>query len=151
MKRRIILVIIIIILIIIGGITYLFVANNHKQVSNSPFNVTGKSSVKVDNFIAVQKNSSYGNYLSEPDGQTLYVYTKDTFDKSNCSGECLKLWPPYLETSQKTSNLPVNFGIIKSASGLQYTYKGQPLYTYINDKANQINGQNVSGFKIARP
>lgn len=150
MKRRIILIIIIIILIILGGLTYLYV-NDHKHRSNSPFNVTGQSNIKVDNFIAVQKNSSYGNYLSEPDGQTLYIYSKDTFNKSNCSGECLKLWPPYLETNQSNSNLPINFGVIKSASGLQYTYKGQPLYTYINDKTDQINGQNVGGFELAKP
>lgn len=150
MKRRIILIIIIIILIILGVLTYLYV-NDHKHLSNSPFNVTNQSNIKVDNFIAVQKNSSYGSFLSEPDGQTLYVYSKDTFNRSNCSGECLKLWPPYLETNQSTSNLPINFGVIKSTSGLQYTYKGQPLYTYVNDKTNQINGQNVGGFELAKP
>ena len=150
MKRRVILIIIIIILIVLGGLTY-FYLNNHKKVSNSPFNITNKSTPKIDNFIAVQKNSNYGNYLSEPNGQTLYVYSKDNFNKSNCTGECLKLWPPYLETNQKFSNLPVNFGVIKSSGGLQFTYKGQPLYTYVNDKVNQINGQNVGGFELAKP
>lgn len=150
MKRKIIYLIVIILLIVLSIGTYLFL-NNHKTTSSSPFNVSNGPSVKIDNFIAIQKNSSYGSYLSEPDGQTLYIYTQDTFNKSNCNGECLKLWPAYLENNNKTSGLPINFGLIKSENGFQYTYKGKPLYTYLNDKVNQINGQNVGGFELARP
>ncbi|HEX5369192.1 MAG TPA: hypothetical protein VFY10_07230, partial [Dehalococcoidia bacterium] len=39
-------------------------------------------------------NGPLGNYLTGPDGKTLYVFLKDAPNTSNCTGACLQTWPP---------------------------------------------------------
>ena len=150
MRKKLILVIVVLV-IILGALGYLLYHKKQPNINTNPLNISGKPSTPINNYVAVQKNSKYGPYLAEPNGQALYTYQLDSFDQSNCTGECLKLWPPYLESPNAPKSLPINFGVIKSSSGLQYTYKGRPLYTYIDDKVDQTNGQNVTGFILAKP
>lgn len=44
-------------------------------------------------------SSSYGNHLVDSRGYSLYIYTLDNANVSNCSGDCiyyLSKWPPLL-------------------------------------------------------
>ena len=41
------------------------------------------------------KATSFGDVLADGAGRTLYVFTKDTDDTSNCTGACLQVWPRY--------------------------------------------------------
>lgn len=98
--------------------------------------------------VAVAQNKSWGPTLSLKNGDTLYRLSKDSKDKSTCTGACLSVWTPVvLATGQK---VPVGDGVshlgsfTRSNGQRQITYEGLPLYTFVGDtKAGDVNG-NVS-------
>ena len=108
---------------------------------------------------AVAQNSVYKmmsdsngvSYLTDENGMTLYIYSKDTAGVSNCSGTCIANWPEFGPKTEPTS-LPANITVItRSDKSLQYAWKGMPLYFYINDtKAGDVTGDGVGDFTIAR-
>lgn len=78
-----------------------------------------------------------GKYLADFNGITLYSYAKDGPDVSNCIEGCAANWPPFYEDiSAVGEGLEANdFGIItRSDSRRQVTFRGKPLYYFINDK-----------------
>jgi predicted lipoprotein with Yx(FWY)xxD motif len=88
--------------------------------------------------IAVTQNKTWGATLTLKDGHTLYRLTKDSTNKSVCTGKCATIWVPVLlATGQKT---PVGSGVshlgsFTRADGThQVTYEGIPLYTFTGDK-----------------
>lgn len=94
------------------------------------------------------ENEKVGKYLADSKGMALYYFTKDESEKSNCSGECLKNWPPFTaEEFEIPSGFDkADFGTIirKDTKEEQVTYKGYPLYYFVNDKAKgDVNGQGV--------
>ena len=104
-------------------------------------------------YFSTGSSTALGTYLTDPHGRTLYIFTKDTKDKSNCTGACLTIWPPY-GPGIKATNAPVNMpmlpvgvSVIKGNNGMvQFTYNGMPLYYYSKDTApGQTNGQGVLG------
>ncbi len=115
---------------------------------------TTSSTKPVNNAILITKSSSSaGQYLASPSGMTLYTYSSDSKNTSNCTSSCLSLWPAYVDNGP-TTGLPSNVGTIKRADNgqTQYTYKGMPLYFYTGDKAaGQVNGNGVAGFSVAKP
>ncbi|MFD4707758.1 hypothetical protein ACFWM3_23340 [Gottfriedia sp. NPDC058432] len=94
------------------------------------------------------ENVNVGKYLADSKGMALYYFKNDVYEKSNCSGECLKNWPPFTADKFK---LPVGFDkndfgtITREDSGEnQVTYKGYPLYYFVNDKVKgDVNGQGI--------
>lgn len=90
--------------------------------------------------------------LTNAAGMTLYTFDKDAEGVSNCTGECVALWP-ILEAS--ASDMPEgDYAIIDRADGAkQWTYKGKPLYTFVKDAAaGDMVGDGVKDvWKIARP
>ncbi|HWV63851.1 MAG TPA: hypothetical protein VN019_09495 [Oxalicibacterium sp.] len=77
------------------------------------------------------------------DGMTVYTFDKDTADsgKSACYGGCAALWPVVAAGGK----LSAPYGAITRDDGVkQLTYKGKPLYTFVQDKkAGDRNGDNV--------
>lgn len=128
----------------------------HKSTTNntSPGTYGSSSQAPVNNGIVLTKNiDTVGQYLTDTNGKTLYYYSSDTKGISKCLTECLAAWPPYYDIGP-TANLPTNIGVIKrSDTGkYQYTYKGLPLYYYINDtKAGDVNGNGADGFYVVKP
>ena len=95
-------------------------------------------------------NNTLGQILTDGNGMTLYIYTKDTKDNSVCYETCAVNWPPLLvtETPKIANNLvSSNFGVITRTNGdKQVTFKGMPLYYWIKDaKAGDTTGENVGG------
>jgi predicted lipoprotein with Yx(FWY)xxD motif len=91
-------------------------------------------------------STSLGNVLVDGTGHTLYVFTKDTRDKSNCTGNCLAAWPPLFGTPTAGAGVDASkLGSFTGADGkLQATIDGQPLYYYAPDAAvGDVKGQNV--------
>lgn len=93
-----------------------------------------------------------GTTVQDQNGFVLYRFDKDEDDpsKSNCNGDCAKIWPAALTNDGE----PTLKGVDKSLVGTvtrddgtkQLTLKGWPLYRYIGDKKpGQWKGQNVSG------
>ena len=97
------------------------------------------------------RSGKLGTYLVDAKGKSLYLFEKDKTKKSTCSGECAVAWPPLLTSgkpkaagSAKASLL----GTTKRSDGkTQVTYKGHPLYYFVNDKkAGDTKGQGIDGF-----
>jgi predicted lipoprotein with Yx(FWY)xxD motif len=66
------------------------------------------------------------------DGLTLYTWEEDPPGKATCTGECAKLFEPFLVVAN--ANPFGDWSIIDRADGRQqWALKGQPLYTYVRD------------------
>ena len=90
--------------------------------------------------------------LIGPNGNTLYVYAKDSSGMSTCNDQCATNWPPLaVAPSAKAMG---DYTIITRADGTrQWAYKGQPLYYFVRDaKAGDMAGEGVGGnWKTVRP
>jgi predicted lipoprotein with Yx(FWY)xxD motif len=92
-----------------------------------------------------------GSYLVGEDGKTLYMFTVDAPNKSNCNGDCATTWPPFIVSDDDT--LKAGDGVTGTlttfarADGTkQVAINGVPLYYYKVDKAaGDTNGQGVGG------
>ena len=98
--------------------------------------------------IAVATDAKLGKILVDGKGMTLYMYTKDTKDTSNCYGGCAAAWPPLLVTDKPMLGGDVMASLVsttKRTDGtMQVTYAGWPLYYWKNDKAaGDTTGQDV--------
>jgi predicted lipoprotein with Yx(FWY)xxD motif len=97
--------------------------------------------------VMISTHPTLGNYLVDGNGMTLYWYTKDTVGVSACSGNCLKNWPAVTTTNFVITSAvaAADFGTIKRDDGtMQATFRGFPLYYWINDKKRgDTTGQDV--------
>ncbi len=111
---------------------------------------TGGTPAATEATINVANDPKLGQILVDGKGMTLYIFTKDTPDKSNCSANCLKVWPPLLTQGQPTLGSGVDASMIGNttlADGSKIvTYNHMPLYLYTPDtKPGDTNGQGVGG------
>jgi predicted lipoprotein with Yx(FWY)xxD motif len=91
--------------------------------------------------------SSLGSILVDGKGMTLYMFTKDSANTSNCTGQCLVAWPPLLGKPTAGSGVDDSkLGSITRDDGtVQATYNSWPLYYWKDDaKAGDVLGQNVN-------
>lgn len=108
------------------------------------------------NSVKLSENGTFGNVMTDADGKSLYFFSLDTKDTSECLDGCLSAWPVfYQETITVDSGLNVSdFATIDRTDGSkQTTYKGWPLYYYANDAAaGDTNGDKVNDvWYIAKP
>jgi predicted lipoprotein with Yx(FWY)xxD motif len=92
--------------------------------------------------------TSLGPVLVDGAGRTLYVFTKDEKNKSNCTAACLNAWPPLYGTPTAGSGVAAaKLGSFTTADGkTQATIDGMPLYYFATDSAaGDVKGQNVGG------
>ena len=83
-------------------------------------------------------------------GHTLYTFSIDTSDTSNCaaSNGCTAVWPPYTAPAGTTAPAGSQFAVFMRSDGtLQWAVNGQPLYEYSGDTASgTTNGNGIVGF-----
>ncbi len=118
------------------------------SASTNTAGATGSGPATID----VAKNPQLGQILTDSNGNTVYLFAKDTNGKSECSGACAGVWPPVT-----TSGSPkAGTGVVASKLGTttrsdgstQVTYAGHPLYTYTSDTSpgdTTGNGINLYG------
>jgi predicted lipoprotein with Yx(FWY)xxD motif len=84
--------------------------------------------------------------LTDAKGLTLYWFAPDTPGKSACYGDCASYWPPVIGDPSAGPGVTGTLGTItRNGGGLQATYDGHPLYTYVGDSASgQDNGNNLN-------
>jgi predicted lipoprotein with Yx(FWY)xxD motif len=83
--------------------------------------------------------------LTNAAGLTLYWFAPDASTGSKCFGSCATYWPPVPGSAAAGPGVTGKLGTIKRpGGGLQATYNGHPLYTYIGDSApGQANGNDL--------
>ncbi|MFT4226302.1 hypothetical protein [Micropruina sp.] len=92
-------------------------------------------------------DSSLGTILVDGKGMTLYLFTKDTPNTSNCTGQCLAAWPPLLgkPTAGKGVDAAKLGSFTRADGSTQASYNGWPLYYWEQDsKPGDVTGQDVN-------
>ena len=95
-------------------------------------------------------SSDYGRVLADKKDEAFYLFDKEKGKKSLCYGACARAWPlvitkgkPKARGAAKASLL----GTTRRKNGkLQVTYKGHPLYYYVDDSPGVILCQDVAEF-----
>jgi predicted lipoprotein with Yx(FWY)xxD motif len=106
----------------------------------------------------LQAEGDLAPYLVGPTGMTLYFFTNDEPDVSNCIDSCAQNWPPLtvpdgLEPTT-VEGAAGELGVIERADGLgrQVTYDGMPLYYWAADaKPGDTTGHGVAGVWFVVP
>jgi predicted lipoprotein with Yx(FWY)xxD motif len=98
--------------------------------------------------VMLGKDDKLGSFLVDDKGMSLYLYTKDTPNISNCYDKCATAWPPLLTAGNPVASDGVDaskFGTTTRKDGsMQVTYNGWPLYYYVKDtKPGDVVGQDV--------
>jgi predicted lipoprotein with Yx(FWY)xxD motif len=103
--------------------------------------------------IAVRREAPYGEFLTDQQGRTLYLFTPDEeAEASTCYDACAAAWPPVLTQMQPEAAHPNvkggELGTVRRADGtMQVTYNGWPLYYYAHDaQPGAVTGQDVHSF-----
>jgi predicted lipoprotein with Yx(FWY)xxD motif len=100
------------------------------------------------------KDPTLGNILVDQNGMTLYLFTNDTPDTSNCDAACQALWPPLISQGTPKAGPGVDaalIGVATQADGQKIvTYDHQPLYYKATDKeAGDKTGEGVKNIWFA--
>ena len=99
--------------------------------------VNVSSGTAAESGIKVMQKEKLGKFLAAGNGMTLYSYSHDEENVSNCIEGCALNWPPYYtDLSSPVEDLVADdfATITRSDGGKQTTFKGMPLYRFINDK-----------------
>jgi predicted lipoprotein with Yx(FWY)xxD motif len=97
------------------------------------------------------EKTKIGKVVANSKLHTLYMFRADKGTKSACYGKCATFWPPLLTTGKPKAGPGIKASLIgttKRKDGkLQVTYKGHPLYTFLEDKAPaQTKGEGSKAF-----
>ena len=89
--------------------------------------------------------------LVDREGRTLYLFGRDTGTMSACTGACAVNWPPVRVRGTPlvgSGAQPSDVGRTARPDGIsQLTYKGHPLYAFVNDKKpGDTNGEGINAF-----
>lgn len=100
-------------------------------------------------------SAKFGAVLTDARGMTVYTYTKDKPNQSNCTGDCLSDWPPVVASGQLrlAPGIPGTIGSITRPGNKvkQVTYNQKPLYYFTDDKKpGDVTGNGEDGFAVVR-
>ena len=103
--------------------------------------------------VTVEDSEQYGEYLTDADGQALYLFTADKqgAGESSCYDDCAAAWPPLLTEGEPEAGEQADPALLdtfeRQDGATQVTYNGWPLYYYVQDQgAGEATGQDVHGF-----
>jgi predicted lipoprotein with Yx(FWY)xxD motif len=95
-------------------------------------------------------DSQYGTILFDGDDQAIYLFGKETSDRSECYGACAEAWPPVLTEGEPRASGSVEAGLLgttkRDDGAAQVTYDGHPLYYYVDDGPGEVLCHNVEEF-----
>jgi predicted lipoprotein with Yx(FWY)xxD motif len=119
-----------------------------KPASNPKPKAKPKGQVAV---VKVMNTPGLGKVIVDSKGMTLYDFHKDKGTTSACYGGCASAWPPLLTSGEPKAMGGAQqslLGTTKRKDGtLQVTYKGHPVYGFVEDKKpGETNGNDVSAF-----
>ena len=88
---------------------------------------------------------SGGWVLANDRGLTLYTFTQDSPNQSNCTSTCAVKWPPVIASGDAVAI--ENFSLVSRGDGKQqWAYQGKPLYWWTGDsKPGDMTGDRMGG------
>ena len=95
-------------------------------------------------------DSQFGTILGDGRGQAVYLFDKEQSSRSECYGDCARAWPPVLTNGRPVAGRGARkrlLGTTRRRNGKrQVTYRGRPLYFYVDDAPGRVLCHNVSEF-----
>jgi len=92
-------------------------------------------------------DSDYGRVVADGKGEAFYLFDLEKGKKSRCYGACAKAWPPAITRGKPRARGGAKAGLLgttrRKNGKLQVTYKGHPLYYYVDDEPGLILCQDV--------
>jgi predicted lipoprotein with Yx(FWY)xxD motif len=103
-----------------------------------------------ETFLAVAQDPAVGSFLTDAEGNALYLFTPDTAPgESTCYDDCAEAWPPLAPAEGMTlpAGVPGELTTIERTDGTQQVaYNDIPLYYFVRDEQpGDIAGQGVGG------
>ena len=105
--------------------------------------------------VMATESEEYGEYLTDGEGRTLYLFTTDTQGtddadaKISCTGGCLQAWPPLYAEDDPEAGDGVDasmLGTVEHDGKQMVTYNGWPLYYFAKDEGSgEARGQGMGG------
>jgi predicted lipoprotein with Yx(FWY)xxD motif len=98
--------------------------------------------------LSVVNDPTFGEILVGNDGMTLYIFTNDLPNQSNCTGGCLENWPPLVTDGSPLLGEGIDPDLVGTADLTDgrkiVTYNEMPLYYWANDRnPGDTTGQGV--------
>ena len=94
------------------------------------------------------RDSNFGPMLFDSNKQAIYVFERDSRNKTVCYRECAAAWPPVFSEGAPQAGNGVRaslLGTIKRRDGrTQVTYAGKPLYFYAHEDPGVVLCHNVN-------
>jgi predicted lipoprotein with Yx(FWY)xxD motif len=91
--------------------------------------------------------AKYGKVLIDQKGLALYYNTANKPMHFACTGDCLTAWPPLVLAKGQTAALAgtgvSGLGTVRGPSGVQVTWRGKALYTFVEDTKETVMGQGI--------
>ena len=105
--------------------------------------------VQTSAVVSTGTHPELGTILVDASGRSMYLFTPDERNVSNCAGVCRDFWPPVLtvDDPQAMGDAAANaLGTIASPDGSKMvTYNGWPLYYYkFDERPGDALGQTVN-------
>jgi predicted lipoprotein with Yx(FWY)xxD motif len=115
--------------------TYAYPASNAAATAPAPKPATS-------NFPPIRQRAGI---LVDLKGRGLYNFGGDDIGKSNCSGQCILLWPPILADAGAQPKGDFTL-VVRDDGQKQWAWKGRPLYRWVSDKKRgDAGGDGVNG------
>ncbi len=110
----------------------------------------GSTAAQEDTFLAVAQDPAVGAFLTDAEGNALYLFTPDTTPgESTCYDDCAEAWPILAPAEEMTlpAGVPGELTTIDRTDGTQQVaYNDIPLYYFVRDEQpGDIAGQGVGG------
>jgi predicted lipoprotein with Yx(FWY)xxD motif len=99
--------------------------------------------------ITTSQEPNLGAILTDNQGMTLYAFTVDSENTSNCYDQCEQNWPPLTVEDESaldaSSEVNAALGATQRQDGaMQVTVNGMPVYHFFQDSSpGDVNGQGV--------
>lgn len=135
----------------VGSVWFVVSPDGRPIKSSTPATPTAAPTTVIsESTINVATDPSLGQILVDGKGMTLYIFTKDGPDQSNCDAKCMANWPPLLTQGNKALGTGVDTTLVGSAKlpdgSMIVTYDHKPLYSFIKDaKPGDTLGEGVGG------
>jgi predicted lipoprotein with Yx(FWY)xxD motif len=95
-------------------------------------------------------DSQFGKIVGDGRGQALYVFDKERAGRSACYGDCARAWPPVLTRGRPVASRGVRARLLdtvrRRGGRRQVTYRGRPLYYYVDDAPGRVLCHDVREF-----
>ena len=95
-------------------------------------------------------DSEFGKILFDGKDQAIYLFEKEKSNKSECYGECAEAWPPVLTEGGPQAGTGADAALLGTTQRrdgtTQVTYKGHPLYYYVDDPPGEVLCHDVEEF-----